>query len=114
MACEAMRRAAVEFLQKPVNPQQLLDRVQKALAKDSDRRRTAAERASLDTRVSSLTSRERDVVDLAVTGMTNKQIAAPLGVSSQAMDAHRSKALEKTQATNVPELVRLMLMAEAN
>ena len=114
MACEAMRRGAVDFLQKPVNPQQLLDRVQEALAKDLDRRRTSAERASIDRRVSSLTSREREVVDLAVTGMMNKQIAARLGVSPQAIDAHRSKALEKMQATNVPELVRLMLVLEAN
>jgi len=109
MAADAMRRGAVDFMEKPVSPQLLLDRVQQALSQDFDNRQIKAERDDLATRVTRLTQRERQVVDLAITGMTNKQIATQLGVSPQAIDAHRAKAMSKMHANNVPELVKLMV-----
>jgi len=109
MAAESMRRGAVDFMEKPVSPQVLLDRIQQALSQDAETRRTKAERDAVATRAASLTAREREVVDLAVTGLANKQIAARLGVSPQAIDAHRAKAMRKMQASSVPELVRLMI-----
>lgn len=109
MASDALRRGATDFLEKPIDPQTLLDRVQEALASDAASRRTHAERNTVLARLAQLTSREREVVDLAVTGLLNKQIAARLGISSQAIDAHRTKAMKKLQAQNIPELVRLML-----
>lgn len=98
-------------MEKPVSPQLLLDRIQQALARDAETRRAKAERDAIAARVALLTPREREVVDLAVTGMANKQIAAQLGVSPQAINAHRAKAIKKMQANNVPELVRLMITA---
>ena len=113
MAADAMRRGAMDFMEKPVSPQLLLDRIQQALARDAETSRAKAERDAIAARVALLTPREREVVDLAVTGMANKQIAAQLGVSPQAIDAHRAKAMKKMQANNVPELVRLMITAGA-
>ena len=109
MAADAMRRGAVDFMEKPVSPQLLLDRIQQALARDAETRRAKTERDAVATRAALLTPREREVVDLAVTGMANKQIAAQFGVSPQAIDAHRAKAMKKMQAENVAELVRLMI-----
>ena len=112
MAVDAMQRGAVDFLEKPFKPQQLLDRIQSALAREAERRQTKAERDAIAKRLARLTARERMVVDLAVSGMTNKQIAAKLGVSSQAIDAQRARAMEKLQVTNVPELVQLVMKTE--
>ena len=113
MAVETMQRGAIDFMGKPVSPQLLLDRLQQALARDCECRRSKAERDAIAARVALLTPREREVVDLAVTGMTNKGIAAQLGVSSQAIDSHRAKAMTKMGANSVPELVKLMLTVDA-
>lgn len=112
MAADAMRRGAVDFLEKPVAPQELLDRIQQALAEDAKRRRERAELHDVAERLARLTRRERQVVDLVVEGLTNKQIATRFGVSPQAIDAHRARAMDKMHARNVPELVRLMIKAE--
>ena len=109
MATATLRRGAVDFLEKPVNPQLLLDRVQQALDQDMRDRQGRAEREQIAARVHSLTPREREVVDLAITGMSNKQIAIKFGVSSQAIDAHRARALTKMRVDTVPELVQVML-----
>ena len=109
MAAEAMRRGAVDFMEKPVNPQLLLDRIQEASIRDAEARRAKAERDSVAERLGLLTPREREVVDLAVTGMANKRIAAQLGVSAQAIDARRTKAIKKMRVENTSELVRLMI-----
>lgn len=109
MATDAVRRGALDFLEKPVNPQQLLDRIQEALARDAESRQAKAKREAIASRVALLTARERQVVDLAITGLTNKQIAAQLNVSPQAIDAHRAKAMRKLEVDTIPELVRVML-----
>lgn len=106
---DAMRGGAIDFLEKPVSPQRLLDRVQQALAQDRENRSSQAKRDAVAALLASLTPREREVVDLVVTGLTNKEIAARLGVSSQAVDAHRAKAMRKLGADSVAELVRLVL-----
>ncbi|MFH1749257.1 MAG: response regulator [Planctomycetota bacterium] len=113
MAVETMQRGAIGFIEKPIRPQVLIDRIQQALALDSECRRSKAEHAALAARVALLTPREREVVDLAVSGLTNKGIAAQLGVSPQAIDSHRVKAMTKMGADSVPELVKLMLKIDA-
>ena len=109
MATAAMRRGAIDFLEKPVNSQLLLDRIQKALDQDLRERKDRVERDHIAACVESLTPREHEVVDLAITGMSNKQIATQFGVSSQAIDAHRARALKKMEVDTVPELVQVML-----
>lgn len=112
MAVEALQRGAIGFIEKPIRPQVLIDHIQQALAWDCECRRSKAERDSIAARVALLTPREREVVDLAVSGMTNKGIAVQLGVSPQAIDNLRAKALAKMGADSVPELVKLMLTVD--
>ena len=114
MATAAIRRGAVDFMEKPVKPQQLLDRIQWALEQDSERRRAKADRDAIAARFALLTPREREVVHLVVTGLTNKQIAFQFGVSPQAIDVQRAKAMKKMGADNVVELVKLMLAVKAD
>ncbi len=113
MAVETMQRGAIDFIEKPIHPQVLIDRIHQALAEDCECRRAKAERDAIAARLAQFTPREREVVDLAVTGMTNKGIAAQLGVSPQAIDSHRVKAMKKMGANSVPELVKLMLTVDA-
>jgi len=113
IAVEAMKLGALDFLEKPFRAQVLLDRVQEALAMDERQRKERAERASVAGNWDLLTQREREVANLVVTGLTNKEIAARLGVSSQAIDAHRGKVFEKLGVHSVAELVKVALSVGA-
>ena len=113
MAVEALQDGALDFIEKPCRPQLLLDRIQQALAKDAEAHRAKVQRDSIAARFALLTPRERAVVDLAVTGMTNKQIAARFSVSPQAIDAQRARAMAKLEAETVVDLVRLTLKRES-
>ena len=109
MAVEAMQHGAFDFLQKPFRDQDLLDRIQKAIAKDAERRLALGERSRIKTHLESLTEREREVLDLLTTGKQNKQIAQDLGVSPRTIEIHRARVMEKMNAQSVAELVRMML-----
>jgi len=81
MAVEAMQHGAFDFLQKPFRDQDLLDRIQRAIAKDAELRQSLGEHARIRTHLESLTPREREVLDLMTQGKQNKSIALDLGVS---------------------------------
>ncbi len=112
IAVDCMKRGAFEFIEKPVQAQRLLDTIQRALSLDRDRRSIRAEVDEAKTCFSRLTPRESQVVEFAVTGLSNRDIARELGVSSQAIDAHRSKSMQKLGVTNVADLVRLIQKVE--
>jgi len=108
MSVQAMKAGAVEFLTKPFRDQDLLDATQTALERDRVRREREAEMAVLRERYELLTSREREVVDMVVSGMLNKQIAAKLGTAENTIKVHRSRAMEKMQAQSLAELVKMV------
>jgi len=108
MTVRAMKAGAVEFLTKPFRDQDLLDAIHVALDKDRARRQQETELAVLRQRFESLSPRECDVVDLVVSGMLNKQIAAQLGTAENTVKVHRSRAMEKMQATSLADLVKMM------
>lgn len=110
-AVRAMHAGAVDFVSKPFNAQSLLDRVHQALAKDAQTRRDAAVRAAIAAKVALLTPREREVMDLVVSGMSNKGIAAQLQLSAKTVETHRARVMEKMEAGSVAELVRMVLTA---
>ncbi len=114
MSVEAMKKGAADFIVKPFRFQVLLDRIQQVLERDAEIAETDHERKVAAARLGLLTERERQVVDVALTGMSNKQIALQLGVSTQAIYAHRAKAMNKLQAASIPDLVKTMLFAETN
>jgi FixJ family two-component response regulator len=107
MTVRAMKAGAVEFLAKPFRDQDLLDAIQQALERDRTRRVQAAEVAKLRERYESLTSREREVLPLVVSGRINKQIAAEIGTSEATVKVHRSQLMRKMGAASLAELVRM-------
>lgn len=106
MSVSAMKAGAIEFLAKPFRDQDLLDAIQAGLEKDRVRRQEAAAIAELKLRCSALTPREREVMELVVTGLLNKQIAARLGVSEVTVKVSRGQVMRKLQADSLAELVR--------
>jgi FixJ family two-component response regulator len=107
MTVRAMKAGAVEFLTKPFDDQVLLDAIDAAIERDRARRRDAASLADLKTHYRSLTDREREVMQLVVTGRANKQIAADLNLSLVTVKVHRGQVMRKMLAKSVAELVRM-------
>ena len=107
MSVRAMKAGAIEFLTKPFRDQELLDAIHVALEKDGENRQRSAEVAQLESRLASLTPRERQVLPLVVSGLPNKLIAAELGISEAVTKVHRSQLMRKMRADSLPDLVRL-------
>jgi len=109
MAVEAIQHGAFDFLQKPIREQDLLDRIQRAIVKDGELRKSLGEHARIKSHLDSLTPREREVLDLMTLGKQNKAIAQDLAVSPRTIEIHRARVMEKMSAHSVAELVRMML-----
>ncbi len=107
MSVRAMKAGAVEFLTKPFQPQDLLDAIRQGLKRDESARNERADTVELRRRVDSLTPRERQVMELVVSGLLNKQIAAELGTSEVTIKVHRGQLMRKMQAESLAELVRM-------
>jgi FixJ family two-component response regulator len=107
MSVQAMKSGAVDLLTKPFGGKELLEAVQRAVAKDAEDRGEAARTAEVATRATRLSPREMQVFALVVTGMLNKQIARVLGVVEKTVKVHRARVMTKMQAGSVAELVRL-------
>jgi two-component system, LuxR family, response regulator FixJ len=109
MAVEAMQAGAVDFIQKPFRDQDLIDRINQALEKDSHNRAALGERNDIRRRLETLTPREREVLDLVVHGKANKVIAGDLKLSQRTVEIHRARVMEKMQASSLAHLVRMVL-----
>ena len=107
MSVKAMKAGAVDFLTKPFSAKELLDAIQRAVAKDTRGLSTEAREDEIRARVRRLTPRESQVFALVVTGMLNKQIASELGIGEKTVKVHRARVMEKMQAGSIAALVRL-------
>ena len=105
----ALKAGAVDFLQKPVPPKLLLERVRAALAIDRQARAVSTEHAVVLERLARLTPREREVMELLVAGRTSKEIAAVMDVSVRTVEGHRRMVLSKMDVASAAQLVRVVL-----
>jgi Response regulator len=112
MAVRAVQAGAVDFIEKPFNDQALLDSVHRALELDARQRGHARELAEIRRRLDSLTPRECQVMNLVVSGLRNKMIAAELNVSQSTVEAHRARVMEKMGARTLSDLMRMVLSLE--
>lgn len=113
MAVDAMRGGAVDFLQKPFQEQQLIDRVQHSLDHGRKQREAERQKATVRARFEVLTPREREVLQLMSAGERTKQIAQTLNISPKTVEEHRANLMRKTHASTMLELVHLAGQASA-
>ena len=106
MSVRAMKAGAVDFLQKPFEEQDLLDAINRAVARQRERKSKKDQAEELQRRLKALTPREYEVFSLLVTGMANKEIAYELGASERTIKAHRARIMEKMNAGSLADLVR--------
>jgi two-component system, LuxR family, response regulator FixJ len=112
MAVEAVRQGAVDFIQKPFDDQELVDRIEEAMKQAARQREGELERLQILDRIASLTAREKEVMGQVVLGKANKVIAGDLGVSQRTVEIHRARVMEKMQANSLARLVRMVMVAE--
>ncbi len=107
IAAQAMKGGAVDFLTKPVDQDCLLKAIRVSLEQNAENRLGRVEREDVQTRVESLTPREKEVMTWVITGMLNKQIADELEISEETVKIHRGRVMQKLGVVSVVELVRL-------
>jgi RNA polymerase sigma factor (sigma-70 family) len=113
MAVRALKAGAYDFIEKPFNDQVLLERVQRALEDGEEERMVEERRKQIDAKIDTLTPRERQVMEMVVNGMANKQVAAELGLSEKTIEVHRKHVMDKMQAGNVADLIRMAMRGSA-
>jgi len=109
---QAMKAGAVDFLPKPFRDTELLQCVERALARSADQRWRAIEKAAARRFLDLLTPREFEVMQLVITGMLNKQIASELGTAEKTIKVHRGRVMKKLGIISVADLVRLVETAQ--
>jgi FixJ family two-component response regulator len=107
MSVRGMKAGAIDFLTKPVRPQDVLDAVATALARDRERRRDDATVSAIRQRFETLTPRERQVIALVTEGKMNKQMAGELQLSEITIKIHRGAVMKKMGARSVADLVKM-------
>lgn len=109
----AMKAHAFDFLAKPFNDQDLLDRIYEAIEWDLNTRRKRAGIAEIDALIGSLTPREREIMAMIVDGKSSKVMAADLNISDKTVQTHRARVMEKMHVKSVAALVRRVFKVEA-
>jgi RNA polymerase sigma factor (sigma-70 family) len=105
MAVQAMKAGAIDFIQKPYPEQALLDSINAALDMDAKARRLSRASAYLEQRLETLTDREREVLNLTLSGLTSKEIAQELAISPRTVETHRKNILQKLEIHTVKDLL---------
>jgi len=109
-AVQAMREGAVDFLEKPFAPEQLVLRVAACMDAATSERAGAVERRRVQERFQRLTARQRDVLEGLIAGKPSKVIAAELGLSPRTVDVHRFRIMHQLEADSLPDLFRMVVL----
>lgn len=112
MAVAAVKAGAADFIEKPFDDEQLVASISAAVSSGEERRIEAARRSQLKERMAELSSRQREVMQLVAEGLSNKEIAARLGISPRTVENYRAWVMERMGAANVAELVRMVMQLE--
>jgi two-component system, LuxR family, response regulator FixJ len=113
MVVEAMREGALDFLEKPVQPPALLERINVALQKDANNRESIRRHADIRARFLTLSGREKEVLQLVVDGRANKVVALDLGLSERTVEVHRGNIMDKMGAQSLAHLVRMHMIIQS-
>jgi two-component system, LuxR family, response regulator FixJ len=105
----ALKSGAIDFLEKPIDPDALLSVVRTALDTDAAQRRAAQKAEQIKRQLSILTSREREVMELITKGCNNREIASTLRISPRTVEVHKARVMEKLQVRRVTELMHIIL-----
>ena len=108
-AVSAVQHGAVDFIEKPVNSDLLVDRIEKAFELQEQKRTSNKEDELVQSRLASLTPREREILELIAGGQISKSIAIDLGISERTVELHRSRILKKMRVRNSTELLNQVL-----
>lgn len=109
IAVKAIKAGVLDFLEKPFRGQELLDLINNAVSKHKiDRMKNNAQNKTLE-RINSLTKREKEVMELVVTGKLNRDIAKQLEISIKTVEVHRANVMDKMAVTSIADLVRMSL-----
>lgn len=114
MAVSAVKKGAVDFIEKPFSERDMLQLIAESLAAEQENRGRRQLEADTARRLAHLTQREREVLDLIIAGKLNKQIADVLGISIKTVEVHRARVMEKMEAQSLAELVQNVLAAETS
>ena len=114
MAVSALKKGAVDFIEKPFGDKDMLRLVEQCLEMERTRREAQVRQAAARQRLETLTEREREVMDLVVAGKLNKQIADGLGISVKTVEVHRARVMEKMAVGSVAELVQAVMAAKGS
>jgi two-component system response regulator DctR len=108
LAVSTLKRGAFDFFEKPLNDNELATRIEEAMALDARQRAANATVDSVKARVSTLTTRERQIMDLVLLGKFNKVIADELNISMRTVEVHRANLFDKMQVKTAVELANLL------
>jgi two-component system response regulator FixJ len=109
MAVGAIKFGAFDFIEKPFDEQRLLESIREAVGHTGEPLDASVDLRQLQARADSLTDRQREVVELAATGMSNKEIALRLRISPRTVESHRAWMMERMQARNLADLIRKVM-----
>lgn len=112
MAIRALQAGAAEFIEKPFNAHLMLERIQRALAQDSERRAALSTWEEFGNGMSELTDKERETLDMLMDGAAHKVIAARLDISERAVEMRRASVMKKLRVNSLAELIRRVTQYE--